>query len=542
MTKSKGVKAVCKKHMLSPEDGGWNRRTYLRLKEHFSSLNPAREDVRRQRKANLNAAQRQYLIQHFVRVEGGFKDLCKKCLMEFAGVSNSVIASLRSQAKTQSSLSEDRLVPCQETRGAPGHPPAVINNAVAWMIASSYPDPKDRGLRFFPSHFPSYRRIYQDFEKTHPKGTEFWISRTKWMQIRKVRCPKITRQKLSKAACDVCCAFLPKENGYLHWLPHSNNCSVEEANAKLGEFARVWEEQQQHLEYADGEYKNYMKLKEECKAGDHPDLLNLSIDAMELIQLPHFGKSQPKSAHFKRSFPVTPQGVIDETKKRGDILLYDAFSGSTNASHLISVIDSYLGTKYDGEQSRLQVTFDNCTINKNRWMVAYFYYLVHVACFDEIQWSFLVAGHSKYGPDTMFGWFSGTYRKENLYEIEDVAKLTQTSKSYTARVMERNSLLDWKEFLDPHVSAVKGISKYHHMRVRRVDDNELVIEAKNWISDENWKELHVITDPFEFFETPDSLNPLPIVPLTQKKLKDLKTLEKFCNGHSLSYVRSVPTV
>jgi len=49
-----------------------------------------------------------------------------------------------------------------------------------------------------------------------------------------------------------------------------------------------------HLERAEKAYKHYMDQKKTSLSGASPTVLNLSIDAMELIQLPCFQTFQPK--------------------------------------------------------------------------------------------------------------------------------------------------------------------------------------------------------------------------------------------------------
>jgi len=71
-------------------------------------------------------------------------------------------------------------------------------------------------------------------------------------------------------------------------------------------------------------------------------------------------------AHFKRSLSVTPWGVVDEEKKLGTILLSSSLLGSSTASHLISIIESYLNGVDVSNKEKLSITFDNCAVNKNR--------------------------------------------------------------------------------------------------------------------------------------------------------------------------------
>ena len=90
---------------------------------------------------------------------------------------------------------------------------------------------------------------------------------------------------------------------------------------------------------------------------------------------------------------------------------------------------------------------------------------------------------------------------------------------------------NWKSFLDPHVKAVKGITKYHAFRSRKVD-GAVVVEAKEWSSDEEWTNLKVLKGSFNHNVSPALL---PEVKLTPQKVSDLLSLEKFVPGGRLTY-------
>jgi hypothetical protein len=226
-------------------------------------------------------------------------------------------------------------------------------------------------------------------------------------------------------------------------------------------------------------------------------------------------------------------GVIDEETKEGTIYLYDGQYGSTTSSHVISILDLYLKNHISEPKRNLYLTFDNCGVNKNRWLVGYLWYLVDVGLFDHITWGFPVAGHTKFGPDTMFGWFSSYIHQFDLYEVEDIVERANhhlTPKSYVAHLVEANELLNWKGFIDPAITEVSGITKMHQLEVFK-DGRHTIIRSKEWSKDE-WKEITINKTKFGDI---DNLVQLPKVPLSDKKLRDLICLEAFVPNKYLSY-------
>jgi hypothetical protein len=63
---------------------------------------------------------------------------------------------------------------------------------------------------------------------------------------------------------------------------------------RVSGFEKAREAQQEHLFHALKEYNFYMSTKEKALEGDSKDVLNLSIDGMEIVQLPSFATKCPK--------------------------------------------------------------------------------------------------------------------------------------------------------------------------------------------------------------------------------------------------------
>ena len=182
-----------------------------------------------------------------------------------------------------------------------------------------------------------------------------------------------------------------------------------------------------------------------------------------------------------------------------------------------------------------------CSLSQVRKTLSFFFvfpfsltHSITARTFEEVSWHFLVAGHTKFSPDTMFGWLSNALKEQTLLEVSDVvqkASAFSDQNSYTTTILPRSAMVNWKKFLDPHVRAVPQINSYHRMRVRIVE-GVLVLEGKFWSSDLSWKRLNVIKKPFEQYSR---LELLPFVELKSQKLADLHQLEQFAGGVSLSY-------
>ena len=57
-------------------------------------------------------------------------------------------------------------------------------------------------------------------------------------------------------------------------------------------------------------------------------------------------------------------GVFNEGTGKGRIYVYDQRYGTTQSSHIISMLDHFIADQWD-EEDTLVINFDNCAVNKN---------------------------------------------------------------------------------------------------------------------------------------------------------------------------------
>lgn len=81
--------------------------------------------------------------------------------------------------------------------------------------------------------------------------------------------------------------------------------------------------------------------------------------------------------------------------------------------------------------------------NKNNTMLMYLTWRVLMHFHTEVQLNFMIAGHTKFGPDWFFGIFKRRFRKtfvSSLYEIKQVPCLTPIER-HTCTCVGRDSVL-----------------------------------------------------------------------------------------------------
>jgi hypothetical protein len=151
--------------------------------------------------------------------------------------------------------------------------------------------------------------------------------------------------------------------------------------------------------------------------------------------------------------------------------------------------------------------------------------------FESVQVNFPVAGHTKFGPDGMFGWLAPLLRKFDLYELEDIVTCTLGGPSrYAVQKIDPALLLDWTSYISEHVlKAVNGINARHGVLVTK-NGTGATLKVRDYSNDE-WEIQKQFAGPLPKFAAAR----LPQKPLSAAKVKDLLRQERYSPTGTLSY-------
>ncbi len=279
---------------------------------------------------------------------------------------------------------------------------------------------------------------------------------------------------------------------------------------------------------------------------------HFSEDAMELLQLPSFeGSSQPAETFYLRKYSATPLGLFDEVKGTGVTYLFSQLHGKTNSNHVTSVLDHGIKEKKKtGVNNRkLRVNLDNCSVNKCYMLIRYGIELIRLKIYDSVEFCFMVAGHTKFSPDRMFGWLSGVLKVVDIFELSDVATAVDAARLQYLRAHKREApysvkivdsfnseglstfFYDWKSYFMGSYTPFGFLNELHCLKVS-LSSSGIELKAKEKTSDSSWK-------PIKFLNNSKvgkrKLKNLPMVPLKPAKVADLLKMAKFIPGGKLSY-------
>ena len=106
-----------------------------------------------------------------------------------------------------------------------------------------------------------------------------------------------------------------------------------------------------------------------------------------------------------------------------NFLIDEASATGKGANATISYVHYYL-EKYGLGETDVHLHADNCSgQNKNNYFIWYLVWRILMDLHHNILYSFLIAGHTKFGPDRCFGMVKKAYKVKyvsSLYELADM--------------------------------------------------------------------------------------------------------------------------
>ena len=140
---------------------------------------------------------------------------------------------------------------------------------------------------------------------------------------------------------------------------------------------------------------------------------------------------------------------------------------SKGSNIVISLLHHFF-TKYALGVTKMVLNADNCVgQNKNNTVLQYLMWRIANSLSSHIELAFMVAGHTKFGPDYGFGVFKRLYRHCEVNSIEKVCNMMDQSKLLIpeATGTELGDVLilcyDWQSKFSS-LGKIVGIKQFHH--------------------------------------------------------------------------------
>ena len=229
-------------------------------------------------------------------------------------------------------------------------------------------------------------------------------------------------------------------------------------------------------------YQKKCKEAIECakvKDMPHSERVNtLVVDYGQNMEMPAFNASQPGETYYYSPLSVYNLGVVNSAHVANEDYdnpyehlhahVYHKGQGQKGGNNVASLILKTLksqGIMKENEiGGELNIIFDNCSgQNKNNTVISLVAYLVELGYFKEVNFIFLVVGHTKNAADRLFNALKELYRMQNIGTMAKLLEILNQSNKVTVHNTDETDFLQYTNFLSQFYRKISGIIKVNHI-------------------------------------------------------------------------------
>lgn len=377
----------------------------------------------------------------------------------------------------------------------------VEENAIS--LPGRIPGYKDDDIKLLSSHETKIG-VWRAFETACEAAGKQAVSYSKFIDLWQQFHPNVI---VAKPMTDLC-------------LTCQGNTSklLRAANLLDQEKSECVQAQQQHLNLALGEQALYKEVCQEAttifegiedtidlsKSHDPCSLtatMHYSFDYAQEVHIPS-NPMQPGPIYFKTPRKCGIFGIMNEAIPRQvNYLIDEAVSVGKGANSTISYVHHYFANHGLGE-THAHLHADNCSgQNKNNYFMWYLAWRTITELHHRINYSFLIAGHTKFSPDRCFGMIKKAFKVTFISSIYEFARMVESSstigvnKSQLVGTHDHRVIVpvyDWASFLGRYFRKIPNIKNFQHFRFSK-DEPGMIYYKENRSSVE--KSFMLLKDP-----------------------------------------------
>ena len=335
------------------------------------------------------------------------------------------------------------------------------------------------------------------------------------------------------------------------------------ANLPEAEKSECVQAQQQHLNLVQSERELYRKVCEEAKcsfetmedqinlverheACSLPTTMHYSFDFAQQIHIPS-NPMQPGPIYFKTPRKCAIFGVMCEAIPRQvNYLIDEASDAGKGANATISYVHHYFEHHGLGETS-VHLHADNCSgQNKNNYFIWYLAWRTILQLHHSVRYSFLIAGHTKFGPDRCFGIIKRSYKLNYISSIYEFGSMVESSSSgiNKAELVGTHDgtvivpVYNWSSYLEQFFRKLPNIKSYQHFRFSRDEPGCIYFKESNSSLEQSLMLLKNRTILPPASQLPAKVNPAG---LSQERKQYLhREIRQFCKPGTEDLVAPAP--
>jgi hypothetical protein len=211
----------------------------------------------------------------------------------------------------------------------------------------------------------------------------------------------------------------------------------------------------------------------------------LTCDFGQNMQCPFYNSNQPGCTYYYTPLNIYNFGVVDHSYDYGNRMIGNHMhchvyhegigkKGGTNvASLIVKTLRDMNILRENNPGGELNIIFDNCTgQNKNNTVLKLAMWLKEMGYFMQVNFVFLIVGHTKNACDRLFNSLKHQYRQKNTYTMDELIESLRWSQKITVIRTENGDFLDYDVLFKVAYNDLKGLVTKNHIFTCDVVDNE----------------------------------------------------------------------
>ena len=239
------------------------------------------------------------------------------------------------------------------------------------------------------------------------------------------------------------------------------------------------------------ELEDTIELDEQHDACSLFTTIHYSFDFAQQSHIPS-NPMQPGPIYFKTPRKCGIFGVMCEAIPRQvNYLIDEASDVGKGTNTTISYVHRYFENHGLGE-THVHLHADNCLgQNKNNFFLWYLAWRTIHHLHDSIDYSFLIAGHTKFGPDRCFGIIKRSYKVNYVSSLYEFAQMVESSstvgvnKAHFVGTHDGKVIVpvyNWSAFLEQYFIKLPQIKSFHYFRFSKDEPGKIYFKQVQFIS------------------------------------------------------------
>ncbi|XP_068747127.1 uncharacterized protein [Montipora capricornis] len=391
--------------------------------------------------------------------------------------------------------------------------------------------------------------VWNAFTRICKESTKQAVSYTKFINLWKQFHPNLVVAKPMTDLCFTCqqntskllrAANLPEEE-------KSECVQTQQAHLKS-----VQEERELYRNVCEEATRNFKALEntidtDEChEACSVTTSMHYSFDFAQQVHIPS-NPMQPGPIYFKTPRKCSIFGIMCEAIPRQvNYLIDEANDVGKGANTTISFVHHFFEYHGLGETS-VHLHADNCSgQNKNNFFIWYLAWRTILQLHLSVRYSFLIAGHTKFGPDRCFGMIKRSYKLtyiSSLYEFANMVESSTTGVNKAQLVGTHDGTVivpvyDWASFLERFFKRLPNIKSYHHFRFSKDEPGKVYVKHSSSSPEESLMLLKNRTVLPPASQLPAKINPTGLS--QERKQYFYREIRQFCKPGTEDLVAPAP--